>query len=154
MITYQVEPWERYYRDPDRERLWKAHYEEFKPFHHSLMPFGPDIESYEAYERLGVLQTLVARDDGRMVGYCLVVVKRHMHYNCRCGFEDSYYVHPDWRKGLAGVKLIRRSIEALRARGVLVSFWMTKEFNTIELILARLGMRKCDTLWVNGLTGD
>lgn len=152
-ITYQLEPWARYYSDPDRERLWQEHYDEFLPFHHGNLPFGPNTAMYEELEARGELQVLVARSVGQMIGYCLVAIRQHPHYLVRCGFEDSYYLDRRFRKGLTGVRLIRHSIAALERRGVRVYYFMTKEFNSIRTIFSRLGLRKCDEVWVGGLGG-
>lgn len=151
MITYQLESWESYYRDC--QELWRMHYEEFRPFHKGRLEFGPDVQLYEQAETAGRLHILVARASGVMVGYCLVKIGRHPHYTNICGFEDSYFVHPDYRKGWNGVKLIKRSIELLEKRGVMICYFMTKEFNSIEKIFIHLGLLRCDTVYCTGL-GD
>ena len=148
-ITYQVESWSRYYSDC--QELWKLHYAEFAPFHRGKLEFGPDVEMYQALERAGQLQILVARSAGVMVGYCLMVDKRHPHYTNICGFEDSYFVQREFRKGWNGIKLIKRSVELMNKRGVTVCYFMTKEFNSIALMFEWLKFRKCDTVYCTGL---
>lgn len=150
MITYTVEHWNRYY--PECLPLWKEHYAEFEQAHKRRMKMAPDVETFENLDLRGQLQILVARDDGKMIGYCLVVIKPHIHYcNSICGFEDSYYLSKSYRKGMTGVKLLKKSIEHLRARGVEKVFFMTKEFISIAKILEYLGMEKTDevySLWL------
>lgn len=146
-ITFALEPWARYY--PECLPLWREHYAEFEPFHRGRLPFGPDVAMYEEADRLGRLQILVARSAGVMIGYCLCMVRRHPHYAVICAFEDSYYLAPAWRRGMAGVRLIRRSKEALRARGVSGPiYFMTKEFNSVARLFAWLGLERCDSVWV------
>ena len=151
LVTYAIEPWRRYY--PECEPLWLAHYAEFEPFHRNRLPFGPDVPMYEAADRAGQLQILVARANGRMVGYCLVLCRRHPHYAMVCGFEDSYYVSPAFRRGWNGVRLIDRSVEALRARGIKMVYFMTTEFNSIQRVYEWLGFERCDSVYCKWL-GD
>ena len=151
MITYQLEQWSSYY--PDCLPLWREHYDEFRPFHKGRLVFGPDIEMYRELDRLGLLNIMVARSAGKMVGYCLVVIRRHPHYQNICGFEDSYFVTQDYRHGWNGIRLIQRSIAELARRGVTVSYFATKEFNSIARIFEFLGLLRCDTMYCTGL-GD
>lgn len=151
LVTYALEPWAKYW--PDCEPLWRAHYAEFEPFHQGRLPFGPDIPMYMALDRAGMLQIMVARAHGAMVGYCLVTVKRHPHYDMICGFEDSYYISPPWRKGWNGIRLIDRSAATLAKRGVKMTYWMTKEFNTIQRVFEFLGFTKCDSVYYNWTGG-
>jgi len=147
-ITYQVESWDHYYRDPAREGLWLEHYAEFAPAHEGKMEMAPDLQVFRAMQTSGALQVMVARRAGKMIGYCLVVVRPHIHY-CRtlCAFEDSYFVTKSERKGFTGIRLIANSIRALRARGVRRVYFMTKEFNSIALVLERMGMTKIDSVY-------
>jgi hypothetical protein len=161
MITYLLEDWHQYYSDPDREALWREHYEVLREAHLGRMEMGPDIGMYEGFERAGQLQILVARKAGKMIGYCLVVIRPHIHY-CRtlCAFEDSYFVTEAERSGLSrvGYELIRRSLIELRRRGVKRAFYMTKEFASIARLLTHFGGEKLDEVyafWLDDLAiGD
>lgn len=148
MITFQVESWDQYYRDPAREGLWREHYNELAQAHGFKEEMSPDIESYAAMDRAGILVILVAREAGRLVGYCTVVVKRHLHYPTLCGFEDSYYLTPAARKGTAGYRLIAEMVKVLRRRGCRKSYWMTKQFASVSVLFKRLGMTLIDEVWV------
>jgi len=146
-VTFQLEPWSQYY--PECQGLWKEHWEEFHPVHLGKMPMAPAVSEYEAMAAMGQLQVMVARSAGKMVGYCLVVVRPHLHYcHTLTGFEDSYFLTKPFRKGLNGLLLLKHSIEALRARGVQVAYFMTKEFNTIERLFLRLGGVRMDSVWM------
>jgi GNAT superfamily N-acetyltransferase len=147
MITFQVESWEQYFGDPEREALWLQHYAEFEPVHQHRMPFGPDIEAYSELARQGKLQITTVRRDGRLIGYCLVVITRHIHYNVRCGMEDSYYLAKSERKGLIGYRLIGEATAAAKRAGCVRLYFMTKEFRPIEVLLDRLGFEKLDSVW-------
>lgn len=151
MITYQFEKWADYYRDC--QELWVEHYKEFEPMHHFQMPMSPDIEMYEYLEKIGKLQILTIRKEDAMIGYCLLVNKRHPHYNTICGFEDSYYLKQNDRKGMAGVKLISLSIKQAKKNGAQRVYFFTKEFINVSKILEHQGMEKCDSVY-SIWTGD
>lgn len=146
-ITFHSESWDAYYNDPDREALWKEHYAEFEPAHEGKMEMGPDVRAYGALDQAGALEIIIARKSGRMIGYCLVVVRRHIHYSALCAFEDSYFVTKPERLGSVGTRLIKRSLEVIKARGCVRSYWMTKEFNSIAVLFERLGMEKIDSVF-------
>ncbi len=152
-ITFHCETWDAYYNDPDRQYLWEEHYSEFEPAHEGKMPMGPDVATYKALEGAGALSIVVARKSGRMIGYCLVVVRRHIHYSSLCAFEDSYFVTKDERRGSVGTRLIKRALDICRARGCVRAYWMTKEFNSIEVLFKRLGMEKIDSVFAIWLEG-
>jgi hypothetical protein len=150
LITFHLETWQSYYFDPDRERLWREHYEEFVPAHEDKMPMGPDLAVYEAAERLGQLICVVARERGMMIGYCIVFVRRHIHYSSICAFEDSYYLSKTKRLGLAGGKigigLVETALREAKRRAAVRAYFMTKEFLSIARLLGHLGFTQIDTV--------
>lgn len=147
MITYQLESWDHYYSDPDLNTLWLEHYNELREAHQERMEMGPDVETYRAWDRTGALIVLTARSAGQLVGYCLAVVKRHPHYPTVCGFEDSYYLTPACRRGMAGVRLITGMNKELRRRGCKRAYWMSKKFMALERIFLWLKMMEMDTVF-------
>lgn len=148
LVTYLVEPWEQYYADPARPGLWLAHYAEFKPVHRELLAFGPDVASYAALAKSGALVCVVARSAGQMIGYCLVVVKRHMHYAAICGFEDTYYLAQEHRRGLVGYELLLTALAECKRRGTVREYWQTKDFLDMSRLFERLGARHEGSVFV------
>lgn len=156
MITIQIESWQQYYSDPDREALWKEHYDVLELAHEGRMEMGPDVESYAALDRAGFLMVLVAREAGKMIGYCLVVLRRHLHYKAFCAFEDSYFVSRKARQGLSrvGYDLIKTTLLACHRRGAVRGYFMTKEFASIARMLEHFGMERSDsvyTIWLGDI---
>lgn len=147
MITFQAESWDQYVSDPALRNLWEEHYLEFSPVHQGKMPMGPDESFYKAAAEAGMLEVVVARKAGEMIGYCLFTVKRHNHYGALCAFEDSYFVTKKERRGGCGLGLFKKAIQIINARGAVCSYWMTKEFNSIALLFERLGMERVDSVW-------
>jgi L-amino acid N-acyltransferase YncA len=147
IITYHLESWSSYYHDPALQTLWREHYNELREAHQERMEMGPDLATYEALDRQGSLVVLTARSAGALVGYCLAVVKRHPHYPTVCGFEDSYYLTPSARRGMAGVRLITRMNKELARRGCKRAYWMSKKFMALERLFLWLKMSEMDTVF-------
>lgn len=150
MITFQVEPWSQYYQDPQREVLWREHYEEFLPVHERRLQMAPDVGFYTGAQAAGALDVVVCRKEGVMIGYCLMFTRPHVHYcGDLCTFEDSYYLTQSERKNLfgAGLRLVKFSIEVAQRRGSKRLYFMTKEFISIARMLEHLGFTKMDSVY-------
>lgn len=144
MITYTLESWEDYYADTGE--IWEAHYAEIAG--DKRMPMNPDVAMYRTLEAAGMLQILVVREDGRMIGYMIFSVHAHGHYaDILCGFEDAYFIYISHRKGGIGIKMIRESIRHLKARGVKRIFIHTKKSHDMSRLLEHLGMTHSDEIF-------
>lgn len=151
MITFHTEDWATYFRDC--QTLWVEHYEEVAVAK-DRMAMKPNVPVYEALERAGELDILVARSEGRMVGYILSVIRPHLHYaDVLCGFEDAYFLSRPHRKGLAGVRLFQAWEKRMRARGCQKWFLMTKPFLDMGPILKRLGYGLSDYVYAKSVEG-
>jgi L-amino acid N-acyltransferase YncA len=145
VITYALEPWATYYRDC--QPLWPEHYDEIA-VQKDRMPMRPDVAAYQALDTAGRLQIVVARDDGRMIGYVLSVIRPHLHYaDVLTGYEDAYFLSKPYRKGMIGVKLLREAVRHMQAVGVHKAFFMTKVALDMGPIFERMGFTKTDVVY-------
>lgn len=145
-ISFYLENWEAYSADPALLGLWKEHYEEIAA--DKRMPMGPDEEFYRSAELGGQLQITTVRDQGALVGYCLMLVRPHPHYRTvLCGFEDSYFLTKSARRGLVAVKMFRYTNAALAARGVRKVFYMTKLAHDMAKLFEHLGGKESDRVF-------
>ena len=145
MLTFQLERGTSIYGQLDV--LGVAHYNDITP-DKDKMPYGIDGPYYQALDGLGMLQTLTARRDGNIVGYCVVVVKPHPHYRTvLCGFEDAYFLLPEERKGRTGLKMLQESLAALRRRGVKKAFFHSKCHKDLASLFRYLRFTHCDEVW-------
>lgn len=146
LVTFHLESWNDYVRDPACAELWTEHYAEIAG--DKSLPMGPDSPFFAFCDANGMLQLLTARRAGVMIGYCILLVKPHPHYrSVLCGFEDSYFLTQSERMGWTGVRLIKESLKALRKRGVRRAYFMTKLKHDISRLFARLGAAECDRVW-------
>jgi GNAT superfamily N-acetyltransferase len=145
IVTYQVENW--FDALPEMEQLWPLHWQEIAS-DRDKVPLEPNYREYAALANLGVTHVVVARHEGRMIGYHVTMVKGHIHYaSMLSGFVDMYFMHPDFRRGFAGIGLFRAAEDTLRARGVRKIFTATKVTKDMSIIFRRLGYTHAENLF-------
>lgn len=99
------------------EPLAAIHRQEFPRY----ADYGLNIDhhAYEAMDDAGVLRMFTARIDGKLVGYCSMIVRRHPHLmGSLQALEDVLYVAKEQRVGLFGINFIRLVDAALKEEGV------------------------------------
>jgi GNAT superfamily N-acetyltransferase len=137
MVTYQVETYDQVV--PDIKELIKLHYDEVA-LHKESIPLDPDWARYKVLEDNGMLFIATARDQSQLVGYSVFFVTRHMHYNSTLmASNDILYLHPDYRQGMSGIKLIKFSESELKKRNITKVLWHIKFQKDFRKILYRMG---------------
>jgi L-amino acid N-acyltransferase YncA len=145
MITYQVERW------PDcvaeLRELWLAHWAEVA-MNKDTIKLDPWEAAYVELDRLEQLVIVTVRRAGELVGYHISIVRMHLHYQATLhAFTDVYYLKPEERQGMAGVRLFSEVERALRARGVQKMFTGTKLSLDMGRIFERLGWTETERLY-------
>lgn len=149
MITYQVELLAT--ARPDAEALFGLHWEEVAQFK-EVQELDPDWEQYDLLEQKGRLWIMTARDDGKLVGYIAMLLGRHLHYRkLLTAVDDLHFVHPDYRKGLTGYRLIALTVKAMREKGVQFIAFRTKAASDHGALFERLGLAKHDVVYAGSL---
>ena len=99
------------------EALFPEHYEELcvtKDYE-----ANPDYDAYKAMAKAGILRCITCRSDGKLIGYIIFMVHKHLHYkDCMTAFEDLYFVSKEYRKGRIGIRLFQYAEKVLKERGV------------------------------------
>ncbi len=126
---------------PLLERHWReiAHYQ-------TAVPLAVDFGVYERASMQKRLLILTARDEGKLIAYCVFFITRSPHYTSTLyALNDVLYVVPEYRNTRTGLALIRESEKRLRERGCQRISWHVKEknadgsLNPLGTILSRLG---------------
>lgn len=119
--------------------LLRQHWDEIAR-NKQLMIVKPDTERYLALDAAGVILALWAYDDDQLVGYSVNLFSNHLHY------ADLFFVQNDvlfiakpYRNSPLGLRLIRETEKAAKARGAQMMLWHAKENTPLALILPRLG---------------
>lgn len=129
------------------EPLLELHYQEVA-LHKEAIPLAPIWEKYRHLEAAGAFVLYAARDAGRLVGYSAFFINEHLHYGSTVvAHNDVIFLHPDVRRGAAGIRLIKFSEQALRERGVRKVTWHVKCQHNFGPILERLGYTAEDTIY-------
>jgi GNAT superfamily N-acetyltransferase len=86
------------------------------PFH--AFPADPDWLMYKTLEAAGRLRVIVGRNDRWQVkAFAVVVLGPHAHYACIQGTVPLLFLHPDYRKGSEGIRLVRLLEKAAEEAG-------------------------------------
>jgi predicted GNAT superfamily acetyltransferase len=113
-----------------------------------LMVLSPDYERYSELEYQGGLVCLAAVAGGTIVGYSVNFLQPHLHYSeLMCGYNDLIYVSPEYRASPLGIRLIKKTREALKQKGARLMLWHAKENTTLDKLLPRMGCKVQETIY-------
>lgn len=136
-LSYQRES---YFAIQDEVKsLLMDHWEELAS-HKDKIKLNPDFTTYEMLDSTGTLGVYTARSEGKLVGYFSIIAKKHPHYQDHYfATNDLIYLHPDYRKGMAGYKLIKFVEDDLKRMGVSVLLINTTIHLPFDPLLERMG---------------
>jgi GNAT superfamily N-acetyltransferase len=139
MIQYQQEPLCTVV--PDVDSLLSMHYEELT-LNKDKIKLQPVWSRYAALEQAGAFVCFTARDDEKLIGYSAFFVNAHLHYEQTIvASNDVLFLHPDYRQGMTGIKLIKFSESQLKSMNVNKITWHAKHNTALIPILERLGYK-------------
>lgn len=119
--------------------LLDEHWEELVSKKH-LFKVNGDYARYELLENNGSLLTLIARANNEVVGYSVNILSKHLHYkDVLVCYNDLLFVCKEKRNSPLGIKLIKQTEEAAKARMAKVMLWHAKENTALAKILPRMG---------------
>ncbi len=141
MTTFQVESVEDW--ASESKELVYAHWQEL-----GLdldLEIAPDFGKMKQLEDMGMFKVITVREDGRMVGYLLAVVNKHLHYRNSplMLIVDAYYISPECRSG-TGVKLVRFTEELAHRLGAIKIYLSCKVHQDHTQLFLALGYRLSD----------
>lgn len=109
---------------------------------------NPDYGIYKSLCDSGTMRIITARDDAKLIGYCVCIIKYHLHYkDSLTAFNDIFYIAKEYRKGLTGVKLFIKTEEILKKYGVQRVAMNTKLHHDVGAIFDRLGYRETERVF-------
>ena len=125
MIEYKIEKFGQLW--PDLGEHLTQHWQEVASM--PEFPLKIDIQKFSFLEKNGWLVCASARNDGKLVGYCIDIIHKHPHYmDVLCATADAYYIDPQFRAKCArGLnKFIEKHEKGL---GVYIRVVRVKEVN-------------------------
>lgn len=118
------------------------------------VPLEPNVALYQAIEGAGNMLLLAARVDGVLVGYACYFIMPSLHHPLRVAQSDVVYLLPEYRRGSAGLRLLRAVERALAARGVDVvstgvkAFFANAQGRGQDVLMRRLGYRHTENVFM------
>ena len=144
-ITYQQDSVASY--EKDAKDLLQAHWEEIALNKHAIK-LNPDWEAYYELEDQDMLKVFTARSDGKLVGYFVVICRKHLHYKDNLfAFNDVLYLSQEYRKGMTGPKLMKFAEKCLKEDGVDVLVVNTKRHKPFDQLLVWLGYKHAENIY-------
>src|SRR5438094_454977 len=97
--------------------LARLHWEGTKTYRRHF-PFQPSKDRYVQCNQQRFFHLITARDAGRLVGYFGVYTTQSMHSQHWMATEDTFFIHPDYRKGSNAIRFIKHIEEQCRTWGI------------------------------------
>jgi GNAT superfamily N-acetyltransferase len=112
----------------------------------TAVKLDPDWDIYKSLEKQGSLYVFTCRDDNKLVGYftALIVPNLHSKGHFRV-MNDAIFLDKPYRKGFAGVRLIKFAEDCIKQDGHSTLLINTTEINPIDKLMDRLGYTKIVT---------
>lgn len=124
--------------------LFQRHFDEIARDKERI-PLAPDWDGYRALDLAGRLFVLTARDGERLVGYFFAIVGPGLHnVKSRIAKTDMYYLAPEYRNGLAGLRLVKEAVERMEFDKMIIQ---TKNDRDYGPIFRRLGFEAVETVY-------
>lgn len=131
----------------DIKPLLEKHWSEIA-LNQDKIKLNPDWGAYNQLEQAGKLKIFTARDDGKLVGYFVVIVDRHIHYKDHLfANNDILFVDKEYRKGFTGIKLVKFAEKCLKEDGVSVLTINTKVHQPFDKMLTFLKFNKIERIY-------
>ena len=118
-------------------------------------PLAPDWDRYFDAELVGNFALTTVRDGMLLVGYVGNFIGRHQHAAIKWCQVDLFFLHPGYRVGLLGNKLLDANERFMRERGVNKIAMAAKcHFDgRLGLLLKRMGYAPEDILYTKWIGG-
>lgn len=109
---------------------------------------NPNYEAYWQLESLGMLHLLIAREEGVIVGYCIIIINPHLHFQHKqYATVDVLYVSPSKRGGFVAYKLLRLTEEMVKDLGGDVLVLAVSDKKPFHRLCKKLNFSKLETLY-------
>lgn len=123
--------------------LLRLHWQEVA--HYLDIELDPDWDFYLTSPSVRVF---TARDDGQLIGYGVFFIGPNRHYKQSIqAVQDILFLHPEYRGGRTGYKLIKFCDEEARKEGAQVIYHHTKARHDFGPLLGHLGYELVDFIY-------
>ena len=129
------------------QNLIKLHWQDIA-LNQDTIKLNPDWERYEEAEASGQLKIFTVREGKILVGYFVCLVTKSLHYKDHLfAHNDVLFLHPNYRKGLVGWRLIKFAEQCLKDDGVSLLLINTKTHKPFDVLLQRLSYNHVENIY-------
>lgn len=148
-LEFAIEPYSKAILE--MAELYPEHWEEIA-LNRDVIKLEPDYERYLLLEDNGMLHVVTARCEGKLVGYHVFIIMKHLHYRSSLtATSDITYLKPQYRKGFNGVKFLRFAFDSLKGKGVQRVYTNCKLHHDFGRVLERLGFIEVERIYTKVL---
>jgi len=127
--------------------LVEKHYEEVHAYKDKV-PLNPDWEKYKELDSLGMMHTTTVRDGGKLIGYCVFLVSKNLHYKDHVyAINDVLYLDESYRGTAVAFTLLALAERLLKDIGVSVMTIHMKTHVPFDGLMRALDFNKIEYLY-------
>lgn len=152
-LSMQVENAVDILREAAATGMLQQHWEELA-LDKGEVPLAPDWDRYQLMDAHGMLSAIAVRERSRLVGYSIMVLTHGLHYrDCSEARMDIFWLDPEVRGRMGGVRMFRAHERELRRRGVKRIYVGSKLHRDSSVLFRRLGYRPVE-VWMSKMLED
>ena len=150
-LSLQVEPWAPF--RAESESLLPRHWQEVA-LDQDRVELAPNWARYADLDAVGALSLVTMRNNGALCGYCIMIVAPGLHAMTTLEARmDVFWVAPEVRGRMGGVRLFKAVERELKRRGVKRIFAGSKLHRDSGALFIRLGFMPIER-WFEKWIGD
>ena len=112
----------------------------------------PLWDTYRKLEETGSLKIITARQEKKLVGYAAYVISPSLHYSDQIIADaDVFWLDPDYRKGMAGMRLFKHAEKVLKSYGVTRVLNKVKIHFDVGKVFERMGYDPIERVYSKSL---
>jgi GNAT superfamily N-acetyltransferase len=116
------------------------------------IPLNPLWNIYEKLEETGNLKIITARQDEKLVGYAAYVISPSLHDSSEIIADaDVFWLDPNHRKGMAGMRLFKHAEKVLKSYGVTRILNKVKIHFDVGKVFERMGYDPIERVYSKSL---
>jgi GNAT superfamily N-acetyltransferase len=113
---------------------------------------SPLWDTYTELEKIGVLKIITARQEKKLVGYAVYVISPSLHYSDQIVADaDVFWLDPEHRKGMAGIRLFKHAEKVLKSYGVTRILNKVKIHFDVGMVFERMGYEPIERVYSKSL---
>lgn len=144
-LTFEREAFDSVY--PEAAELLRLHWDEIAPYK-DLFILDPNVAFYRDAEKKGILHIIAARMDTLLIGYIVMILVPHHHYqHVLVATDDIHFIHPAYRKGSIGSRLFVAAEKIMKGLGAEVMILRTKVEHNHGALFEHLGYSPLDLVY-------